>query len=167
MAGVWRFITGYDGRYQISIHGQVWSATKRDFMKPMVTDKGYLTVELRKGGHRSKARIHRLVAEAFIPNPDNLPEVNHKDGDKTNNHVSNLEWCTHSDNLKHAYQTGLEKVVSGEKHHWSKLTQDQAEYIRKVYKKRDPVFGGKPLAQKYGVSIWTIMNVIGGVGYRS
>ena len=155
-------VKGYEGRYAVTLFGQVWSEYKCAWMKPSVTEKGYLTVELRKGGHRFKARIHRLVAEAFIPNPDNLPEVNHKDGDKTNNQVSNLEWCTHSDNLKHAYRTGLEKVVYGTDHHRSKLTRDQVEYIRKVYKKRDLTFGGKALAQKYGVSLWTIMNVVRG-----
>ena len=162
-----KYIHGYGDHYRITEDGRVWSRYKDDYLKPVITEKGYLAVDLRKDGHRFKARIHRLVAEAFIPNPNNLSEVNHKDGDKTNNVVGNLEWCTHSDNVKHAYQTGLEKVIFGAEHHRSKLTQNQAEYIRKMYKKRDPVFGGKALAQRYSVSLWTIMNVVRGVCYRN
>lgn len=158
-------VKGYEGRYDITTEGQVWSEYKGMWMKPSVTEKGYLTVELRKCGMRYKARIHRLVAEAFIPNPDNLPEINHKDGNKQNNSVENLEWCTRSANMKHAYETGLETVKYGANHHRSKLTQEQADYIRKVYKKRDPIFGGNALAKRYGVSLDTIMNVIGGVCY--
>lgn len=70
---------------------------------------GYLGVTLYNNGEGSKKRIHRLVAEAFIPNPDNKPDINHKDGNKTNNSVDNLEWVTKSENMLHAYQTGLNK----------------------------------------------------------
>lgn len=75
--------------------------------------KGYLALELHSGGKRSTKSVHRLVAEAFIPNPDNKPEVNHLDGDKHNNVVSNLEWTTTSENCQHAYDTGLRKPSYG------------------------------------------------------
>ena len=69
--------------------------------------KGYLLVDLYKEGTRSKKRVNRLVAEAFIPNPHNKPEVNHKDGNKINNNVSNLEWATKKENCRHAWDNGL------------------------------------------------------------
>lgn len=71
--------------------------------------KGYPVVNLYRDGNGSTKSIHRLVAQAFVPNPDNKPDVNHKDGDKHNNSVDNLEWVTKSENMKHAYQTGLAK----------------------------------------------------------
>ena len=71
--------------------------------------KGYLLVDLYKDGERSKKRVNRLVAEAFIPNPDNKPEVNHKDGNKSNNNVDNLEWATKKENCRHAWDNGLVK----------------------------------------------------------
>lgn len=75
-----------------------------------VRDKrGYLTVDLYDGGKRKTERVHRLVAEAFIPNPDNKPEVNHKDGNKHNNNASNLEWVTSKENCRHAWDLGLMK----------------------------------------------------------
>lgn len=75
-------------------------------LKPGRFSNDYLFVCLRKDGSNKNHLIHRLVAESFIPNPNNYPIVNHKDGDKTNNHVSNLEWCTQSYNLKHAIEIG-------------------------------------------------------------
>ena len=71
--------------------------------------KGYRLVDLYKGGMRSKKRVNRLVAEAFIPNPENKPEVNHKDGNKSNNNVENLEWVTTRENCRHAWDNGLVK----------------------------------------------------------
>lgn len=163
-----KWISGYEGKYKVTTDGQVWSERKHDYMRPMVTEKGYLKVELRSNGRRRyKVGVHRLVAEAFIPNPDNLPEVNHKDGIKTNNHVGNLEWCTRSENQKHAYRTGLERRVTGTDHHKSKLTQVEVNYIRNVYTPRDPVFGGTSLAALFRVDRKTITNVIRGVTYRS
>lgn len=75
--------------------------------------KGYLNIDLYKNGKRSKNRVNRLVATAFIPNPDNKPEVNHKDGNKTNNHASNLEWVTKKENCRHAWDNNLVKPSYG------------------------------------------------------
>lgn len=76
-------------------------------MHPSVNEKGYLSVEFIKDGKRKRFKVHRLVAMEFIPNPLNRTEINHIDGNKSNNSVENLEWSTRSDNLKHAYATGL------------------------------------------------------------
>lgn len=89
-------IKGYEGLYAITSCGKVWSHRRKIFLKPLITKKGYCTVELSRG---RVYRIHRLVAQAYLSNPDNLPEVNHKDEDKSNNSVSNLEWCTSEYNL--------------------------------------------------------------------
>ena len=76
---------------------------------PRKRKDGYLGVQLYNHGEAQHKRIHRLVAEAFIPNPDNKPDINHKDGNKHNNSVDNLEWVNKSENMRHAYQTGLVK----------------------------------------------------------
>ena len=106
---IWKDIEGYEGYYQVSNFGNVRSVDrvieysdgvkrlrKGRILKPYKNRDGYLTCDLRKNSKHKISKIHRLVSEAFIPNPSNLPEVNHKDEDKTNNCVDNLEWCTRS-----------------------------------------------------------------------
>jgi len=96
---IWKPIEGYDYPYQVSNYGRVWG--KRGVLKPYDNGYGYLVVDFRKSGKRKHLRVHRLVAEAFVPNEGNLPEVNHKDEDKHNNAASSLEWCTSSYNKRH------------------------------------------------------------------
>lgn len=110
--------------------------------------------------NRKNRNIHRVIAETFIPNPNNLPCVNHKDGNKLNNSVDNLEWCTHSENVLHAYETGLEQRACGEKHHAHKLTEEDVKYIRSVYTKRDKEFGAVALSKMFGVDRTTIHDVV-------
>ena len=87
-------IKGYEGLYQVSAWGEVRSIKRNIFLRQHADKDGYLKVLLSKHGKSKNFFVHRLVAEAFIPNPDNLPCVNHKDEDKTNNAFRNLEWCT-------------------------------------------------------------------------
>ena len=95
-------------KYSISSNGRVVNSRNKEKALQDTTD-GYLKVDLYDNGDRITKRVHRLVAEAFIPNPDNKPDINHKDGNKQNNAVDNLEWVTKSENMQHAYQTGLAK----------------------------------------------------------
>lgn len=118
----WMDIPGYEGIYQISSHGNIrslprirkhrWNSEKvfkGRLRKPVKVWNGYLAIALRKEGEASTFLVHRLVASAFIDNIYNKPYVNHKDGNKENNYFENLEWVTHQENCKHAFQIGLRK----------------------------------------------------------
>jgi hypothetical protein len=97
----WRDIKGYEGRYQISNYGKVKSLKTNREKKAFLQKFGYLKVQLYDGKKARNYFVHRLVAQAFIPNYNNLREINHKDEDKTNNSVTNLEWCDRSYNVKY------------------------------------------------------------------
>lgn len=101
-------IKGYEGIYGITSCGKVYSYKSKKFLKPIAIKTGYLQVNLHKGKECSHHYIHRLVAMAYLPNPENLPQVNHKDENKTNNCLQNLEWCDAKYNLN--YGTHNEKV---------------------------------------------------------
>ena len=111
----WKDIVGYENEYQINQFGEIRTLKdspklkKYDVLKPQISKRnGYVYQMLYKNGKEKLLRVHRLVAMAFLPNPNNLPQVNHKDGNKQNNSVDNLEWCKQSDNMKHAYKNGLQ-----------------------------------------------------------
>lgn len=102
----WRNIDGFPN-YEISTNGRVYSRKRDLILTPFHDGWGYKKVSLRNHGKRSDKSIHRLVANAFIPNPLGKPEINHIDGDKNNNCVDNLEWVTSSENKRHAFHVGL------------------------------------------------------------
>lgn len=106
-------VQGYEGHYRVDELGNVYSAKrgKAKMLLPFLNSCGYPTVALCVNGKESYKTVHRLVATAFIPNPDNLPQVNHINGDKTDNRAANLEWVTAGDNQRHAYATGLKVPV--------------------------------------------------------
>jgi hypothetical protein len=160
---IWKDIPEWEGLYQVSNLGRVKSLRKRIILKPLKLRKGYLGVEFRESNKRKHFRVHRLVALVFIPNPENKPEVNHKDGIKSNNHVDNLEWCTASENVQHAYDTGLKKPNIGEINGRSKLTEQQAIEIRnKITGKRGEI---SRLAREYGVHHKTIIRLLNRVSW--
>lgn len=109
----WRSINKLGGRYSVSNHGRVRNESNGYILKGCVNEFGYCVIGIydKTKGHSMHYKVHRLVAEAFIPNPLNKKTVNHKDGVKTNNNVSNLEWNTHSENLHHAFDNGLIKTT--------------------------------------------------------
>ena len=115
---VWKDITGYEGLYQVSNKGNIYSVERRDSMgrecggrtlTPKTNPDGYLRIALCKNGTTKQYLIHRLVTQAFIPNPNNYLEINHKDEDKSNNDVENLEWCTRKYNIN--FGTGIERAT--------------------------------------------------------
>ena len=100
-------VEGFGGRYMVSPEGKVFSKVKGKIKESFISKTGYERVTLWYHGKQKKFSVHRLVAMAYIPNPNNYPMVNHIDGNKLNNNVSNLEWCDCSMNVQHAYRTGL------------------------------------------------------------
>ena len=112
MEEIWRDIKGFEGKYMVSNLGRVKSLNynktgKEKIMKGVPDGYGYFQLSLCKEGKVKNCRINRLVAQAFIPNTESKPQVNHIDGDKTNNRVTNLEWTTQEENMRHAYKNGL------------------------------------------------------------
>ena len=162
----WRDIAGYNGEYQESNFGRTKSLKRGKviILRPALQSNGYLHVDLFKDGKSKIRMIHKLVAEAFIPNPLNKLEVNHLDGNKLNCHFSNLVWATSSENKRHAISIGLQK--SGAEHHNAKLTNTQIDFIRKVYIRGDKTFGARALAKTFGVSKTAIKFIVEGKTYR-
>lgn len=105
----WVRVKGYEDRYYISDEGDIYSIKRKKLLKRSIHGKEsqYYCVTLSKDGKCTTALIHRLVAQHFIPNPENKPSVNHIDGNKLNNRVDNLEWATWSEQQRHAYELGL------------------------------------------------------------
>lgn len=165
---LWNEVIGYEGIYEISSFGRVKSLSrkiphwrggflnsKEKIMSCFLSNTGYLTISFFTNNIKKNFLIHRLVAIAFIPNPDNLPEVNHKDGDKLNPLKSNLEWSTESENIIHAFKNNL-KCSKGINNPVSKLTEIEVLEIRSksVFTSR------KILSQEYKVSIPCIRKII-------
>lgn len=136
-----RIIKGYDNLYCINPFGDIISPSYVDRngalrsarqVVPTKTKKGYLRVALNKDGRQVRKYVHRLVGKTFIPNSNKKPQINHKDGNKLNNHISNLEWCTNQENIIHSYETGLRVGTNavGERNTMAKLTEtDVVEII--------------------------------------
>jgi hypothetical protein len=114
---IWRDVTGYEGIYQVSNYGKVKSLYKKqaNIVTPHIDKKGYHIIRLWRGGNQDTRLLHRLVAQAFVPNHANKPHINHKDGNKSNNYWSNLEWCTPSENNKHSFAIGLKTITAKQK----------------------------------------------------
>ena len=108
-----RDIKGYESLYGITSCGRVYSYRTKKFLKPWDDGRGYLCVNLSKNGKWKHYKIHRLVADAYLPNPDNLPQVNHIDENKTNNALPNLEWCDASYNINYSQAKKVICVETG------------------------------------------------------
>ena len=170
-------IPKYEGYYQVSNHGNVRSldivikektgktqTLKGLILKPRINRGGYYYIGLRKNGSKATFAIHQLVAQAFIPNPKNKRTVNHIDGDKLNNNVTNLEWATYSENLEHAYKTGLRTSVSLEavwqKNYKRKLKPEQVIEIKRLLAEGNLTH--KEIATKFSVARSTITEIKSG-----
>ena len=159
-------INGYE-KYEIDVDGNVWSwknltTGKVRKLKTGKCSNGYHHVILYKNNERKNISIHRLVASAFIPNPEKKSTVNHINGIKTDNRIENLEWATQLENIRHAIKTGL-RNTKGIKHRDAKLTPEIVREIRSIYAARTSRYwGARSLAKKYNVS----HNVISDVALR-
>ena len=142
-------IKGYEGLYEIDSNGNVYSLRNGLILKSYSNGIGYMKVNLYdQNGHCKKKYVHRLVAESFIPNPNNLQEVNHIDCNKQNCNVNNLEWCDRKSNLQHSYEHGLKRTC--ESHGCSKLNWNAIHDIR------TKVMPQKEYAKKYGIAQCTV-----------
>jgi hypothetical protein len=167
---VWKKVKGYEEIYLVSNLGNVKSIDhyinnnqntkslkKGRVLKKFQSIKGYLQTSLSKETKRFNTGIHRVVAIAFIPNPENKPQVNHINGIKTDNRVENLEWCTNKENQIHAVKNGLCNPNYGEKHHNSKLTNEDVKKVRVLFKTG---ISNTELSRKYNISAVAMSNIL-------
>lgn len=143
---IWADIIDYVGLYKVSNKGRVYNTVTNTILAVYTDRGGYNKCTLMKDKQRKSCLLHRIVAKAFIPNHENKKTINHIDGDKSNNSVSNLEWATMSENSKHAWQTGLKKSSNNGR---SKLTEADVLKIRERYAAGE---SGAIIAKSYGVS---------------
>lgn len=165
---IWKDIQGYKGLYQVSNLGLIkslkktvshWrggtSVLKEKTIKPYKLKTGYLIVQLYKNGNDKRFLVHRIVAKEFIPNPKNKEQVNHLNGVKTDNRLENLEWCSRSENIKHADENNL-RVLKGTNNSQSKLTEEQVLKIRSIGKSKTL----QEIADLYGVKFQCISKIL-------
>ena len=164
---IWKDVVGFEDYFMISSLGNLFSKRTSKLLKKNIHPHGYYTIATRIGGRFGQCfcfKLHRLVAEAFLDAPEDylVDEsektfykkviVNHKDGNKLNNKVENLEWCSHKENSRHAVDIGLIVHRKGLENPNFKLNKDQVIYILDHYKPRHREFGARALGRKFGVS---------------
>lgn len=166
----WKRIPGYS-LYEASDLGRLKTFNWKNkgveaIMKPAMDGSGYLRTMLKRDGDGKIAtiKVHRIIGQTFIPNPENKPEINHKNGIRTDNRLMNLEWCNHSENIKDSFTQGRSSN-KGAKNPAATLTDEQVIEIRKnyVYGRRsqhDPGQTKKQIAEQYGVKMSAIKQVI-------
>lgn len=154
----WKDVIGYEGYYEVSNVGNVRRINAKNNRKLVNTKKGYLAIDLWKNGEMIVYKIHRLVAITFIPNTFNKYYVNHKDGNKHNNCVENLEWVTNLENIQHANKTGLYKNhAKGSKNGMAKLNEELALqiYDLSIHK----TFPLKKICELYNMSKCVVLSI--------
>lgn len=172
---IWKDCVGYESLFQVSNMGRVWSKRSSRVLKTHTAKSGYVLLATNISGRDGRSvclKIHRLVAEAFLTKPCEelvreceklhykVVPVNHLDGNKANNAPENLEWCSYTDNSRHAVDSGLKVPSYGVDNGSNKLTPDQVKYIRKNHIPRHPEFGGRALARHFGVSHRSVQKIL-------
>lgn len=154
----WRHIKGYEGLYVISNKGEVISLFTHKLLKPSIKNykNGYAGYTLYKNDKHTQFLAHRLVAQNFIDNPECKPEVNHINGNKLDNSVENLEWCTRFENQQHAVKNGLQ--AKGERQHLSKITPDEVRVMRRIYNKKE--FSSHRLAKIFSLHQTSVSDIL-------
>ena len=159
---IFKDINKFENKYQISNTGKVISKKTGLQLKPMYNKKGYQYVHLSINRYKStKQYIHRLVGIHFIPNPDNKPQINHIDGNPSNNNVDNLEWCTNDENQRHAVLNNLH--FQGESHRCSKFTNESILLLPKLVQAG---FTPKLINQITGVAVSNLLKIFNGKLWR-
>lgn len=161
MKEIFKDVVGYEELFRVSNFGNLWSKRSNRLLRQFIHKNGYAVCSTRIGGRKGVAKcfkIHRLVAEAFLENPESKATVNHKDGNKLNNNLDNLEWYTPLEQVQHAIATGLVKSRKEENNPNAKITNDQA--IQILAKREETGFGAIRLSKVLGYSIPTIRRVI-------
>ena len=148
--------------FEVSNTGKLRNVKTGTIYRQYKNHQGYYQVCVSLGGRLDKKvfKIHRAVAETFVPLVEGKDIINHKDGNKTNNFVDNLEWVTNQENIIHAVKTGLLVPKSGTQNPCAKLTEDDIEYIRSHYIPKDKKYGCRALGEKFNVSHATISRVV-------
>lgn len=154
-----KFIEGYDNKYSVTDDGRVFSHffNKKKLMTPCINSCGYYLIGLHKNKKRTSHNVHRLVAITFLQKDENGKEINHIDGNKLNNHVSNLEWVTSSENSIHAFKLELRKGMQGENHPIAKLTVENVVKIKKLF--INTHISSDIIAKSFGVSVSCVNNI--------
>ncbi|WP_366942566.1 NUMOD4 domain-containing protein [uncultured Thomasclavelia sp.] len=114
---MWKDVKNYEGLYLVSNLGRIKSVRKNKILSPFINTRGRYQIRFKVNGKITRPFVHRLVAEAFIPNPHNYPEINHKDENKLNNEISNLEWCTTKYNAN--YGTRNKRISETNRKKWN------------------------------------------------
>lgn len=179
---VWKDVQGYEGLYQVSSHGRVKRVerfytqlngltgnynTKKlteMIMKPFEDEDGYLRIQLINEGNRKKHFVHRLVSLNFIPNPENKPEVNHKEGNKKDNRVWMLEWNTTSENQIHAIVNKLYETAKGEQSGQAKLKEVQVREMHALWQTGNVT--QTYLSKKFEVASSAVSRILNGVRWK-
>lgn len=142
--------------YQVTECGEVYSKHSGKILKKELMNKGYYRVNINIDGETKKLYVHRMVALTYLPNPENKPQVNHKDSDRLNNHVDNLEWCTSSENNKHAYAEGNNEPLRGSKANGAVLKEEQ---VLEIYHKMLKGVSLKQIHEETGIDKSTLGHI--------
>lgn len=171
---VWRPVVGYEDTYVVSNHGRVMRtkdglnksnpSLAGTFLKPVLGNTGYFQHALHRNGKQKTYQTHKLVMLAFVGRCPSGKEINHKDGVKTNNNLDNLEYVTHTENMRHMDRLGLREAAYGENHHRALLTKVQVDEIRRMYATGN--YNQPQLAELFGVKRNTIGSIIQGKSWR-